>query len=42
VDQTGLLNEIFTSAFRIDDGRKGFAVSGRERRSRDGRLVDKG
>jgi hypothetical protein len=34
VDRTGLLNDVFTSALRIDDGRKGFAVPGKERQGR--------
>jgi hypothetical protein len=34
VDLTGLLNDVFASAYRIDDGRKGFAVPGKERQGR--------
>ncbi|MDR1095487.1 MAG: hypothetical protein LBL31_03785 [Spirochaetaceae bacterium] len=34
MDQTGLINDVFTSAFRIDDGRKGFAILGKERQGR--------
>jgi hypothetical protein len=34
LEQIGLINNIFTSAFRIDDGRKGFAVPGKERQGR--------
>jgi hypothetical protein len=31
MDRTGLLNDVFEGAFRIDDGRKGFAIPGKER-----------
>jgi hypothetical protein len=34
LDQTGLINNIFDSAFNIDNGRKGFAVPGKEREGR--------
>jgi hypothetical protein len=34
LDRTGLLNDVLTSALRIDDGRKGFAVPGKERQGR--------
>jgi hypothetical protein len=34
LDQTGLLNDVLTSALRIDDGRKSFAVPGKERQGR--------
>jgi hypothetical protein len=34
VDQTGLINDIFASAYNIDEGRKGFAVPGKERQGR--------
>jgi hypothetical protein len=34
LDQTGLINDVVTSAFNIDDGRKGFAISGKERQGR--------
>ena len=34
MDQTGLLNNILTGAYRIDDGRKGFAIHGKERAGR--------
>jgi hypothetical protein len=34
VDRTGLLNDVFDSALRIDEGRKGFAVPGKERQGR--------
>jgi hypothetical protein len=34
MEQTGLLNDVLVSALRIDDGRKGFAVPGKERQGR--------
>jgi hypothetical protein len=34
VDQIGLLDNILKSAYNIDDGRKGFAVPGKERKGR--------
>jgi hypothetical protein len=34
VDQTGLINDIFAGAYNIDDGRKGFAIRGKEQRGR--------
>jgi hypothetical protein len=34
LDPTGLLNDVFEGAFRIDDGRKGFAIPGKERQGR--------
>jgi hypothetical protein len=34
LDQTGLLNNILVGAYRIDDGRKGFAIPGKERQGR--------
>jgi hypothetical protein len=34
LDQIGLINDVITSAYNIDDGRKGFAVSGKERQGR--------
>jgi hypothetical protein len=34
VDPTGLIADVLTSAFRIDDGRKGFAIPGKEREGR--------
>jgi hypothetical protein len=34
VDWTGLLNDILTGAYNIDNGRKGFAVPGKERQGR--------
>jgi hypothetical protein len=34
LDQTGLLNDILAAANNIDDGRKGFAVPGKERQGR--------
>jgi hypothetical protein len=34
LDRTGLLNDIFEGAFRIDDGRKSFAIPGKERQGR--------
>jgi hypothetical protein len=34
LDRTGLLNDVLTSALRIDEGRKGFAVPGKERQGR--------
>jgi hypothetical protein len=34
VDRTGLIDDVLTSAFRINDGRKGFAVPGKERQGR--------
>jgi hypothetical protein len=42
VDQTGLLNNVFTSANNIDDGRKGFAVPGKERQGRISYIFEKG
>jgi hypothetical protein len=34
LDQTGLLNNVLISAYNIDDGRKGFAIPGKERQGR--------
>jgi hypothetical protein len=34
LDQTGLLNDVIISANNIDNGRKGFAVPGKERQGR--------
>jgi hypothetical protein len=34
LDRTGLINDILEGAFRIDDGRKGFAILGKERQGR--------
>jgi hypothetical protein len=34
LDQTGLLNDVFVGAYNIDEGRKGFAVPGKERQGR--------
>jgi hypothetical protein len=34
LDETGLLSNILVSAYRIDDGRKGFAIPGKERQGR--------
>jgi hypothetical protein len=34
LDRTGLLNDVLAAAYSIDDGRKGFAVPGKERQGR--------
>jgi hypothetical protein len=34
LDRTGLLNDILDGAFRIDKGRKGFVIQGKERQGR--------
>jgi hypothetical protein len=34
MEQTGLLNDVLTGAYNIDNGRKGFAVPGEERQGR--------
>jgi hypothetical protein len=34
LDQTGLLNDVLTGAYNIDNGRKGFAIPGEERQGR--------
>jgi hypothetical protein len=34
LDQTGLINDVFAGAYNIDDGRKGFAIRGKEQRGR--------
>jgi hypothetical protein len=34
LDQTGLLNDVLDGAFRIDNGRKGFVIPGKERQGR--------
>ncbi|MDR0639274.1 MAG: hypothetical protein LBG27_10330 [Spirochaetaceae bacterium] len=34
MEQTGLLNDVLVGAFRINEGRKGFAIPGKERQGR--------
>jgi hypothetical protein len=34
LDRTGLLNDVLDGAYRIDEGRKGFAIPGKERQGR--------